>query len=171
MPTSPLTTVAVPVASQLYHDFPGFHYADAYALVLPPAMPSRAPAVAQRLFGQAPGWVRRLLRLRDWLVRPFGLVTFPPAPPRPDARIAPGEQLGPFRIFRVSSPEVLLGLDDRHLDFRVSVWVTEPTVAPPRVVVSTAVRFHNPFGRLYFTLIRPVHGLVVKALLRQALRA
>ncbi|PJJ61219.1 DUF2867 domain-containing protein [Hymenobacter chitinivorans] len=142
------------------------HYTDAYRVVLPAHAPQEAPAVAQWLFGPGPAWVGGLMRLRDWLVRPFGLRTFPAATrPAPGTPLTTGGQLGPFRVFDVSPGEIILGQNDRHLDFRVSVLVEE---AGPAAVVTTVVQFHNWFGRAYFTLIKPFHHLVVPALLRRA---
>ncbi|SHJ61629.1 Protein of unknown function [Hymenobacter daecheongensis DSM 21074] len=166
-----IVAVGVPADSRLSQYFPEERYADAYAVPLAAHHPAQAPAVARLLLGQGPNWVRRLLRLRDWLVRPLGLATFPTqAAPAPEPPLVAGGQLGPFRVFSVEPQEVVLGQDDHHLDFRVSVWV--PAGAEPRrAVLSTAVRFHNRLGRVYFALIRPFHHLVVKALLRHALRA
>ncbi|UOQ52548.1 DUF2867 domain-containing protein [Hymenobacter cellulosivorans] len=141
-------------------------HTDAYRVSLPAHAPRDASAIAELLFGQGPAWVRRLMQLRDWLVRPFGLATLPaPAPADPPIPLTVGAHVGPFRVFGVTAQEVILGQDDAHLDFRVSVLVTGPAV-----VVTTVVWFHNGFGRAYFTLIRPFHHLVVPALLRYALR-
>lgn len=143
-------------------------HTDAYRVALPAHAPQDASVVARRLFGQAPAWVRHLMQLRDWLVRPFGLTTLPaPAHPAPEASPAVGRYLGPFRVFSVAPQEIILGQDDQHLSFRVSVLVTGPA---PAVVVTTLVQFHNWFGRAYFTVIQPFHHLVVPALLRYALR-
>ncbi|UOQ71799.1 DUF2867 domain-containing protein [Hymenobacter cellulosilyticus] len=143
-------------------------YTDAYRVALPAYLPQQAEAVAWRLFGQGPAWVRRLMQLRDWLVRPFGLTTFPVANlPAYGTPLVTGSRIGPFQVFSVSAQEVILGQDDRHLNFRASVLVAG---AEPAVVVTTVVQFHNWFGRAYFALIRPFHHLVVPALLRYALR-
>ncbi|GAA4011229.1 DUF2867 domain-containing protein [Hymenobacter fastidiosus] len=163
-----VTAVGIPATSQIAAGFSSVDYADAYQLPLLAQHPVAAPAVAQLLFGQGPGWVRHLLRLRHWLVRPLGLTTFPATPLSPDQPLVPGGRLGLFQVFSVADQEVVLGLNDRHLDFRVSVWV--PPTPPRRAVVTTVVHFHNRVGRLYFAVIRPFHHLVVKALLRHALR-
>jgi hypothetical protein len=168
MKTTLITAGAIPARSRLHPSSLRLDYTDAYQLVLLPGPPAAAPAVARQLFASAPGWVRRLLALRDWLVHPFELVTFPaPARPAVAAELAPGGRLGPFLVFSVSPEEVVLGQDDQHLSFRVSVRV-EPE-QPGQAVLTTAVEFHNRAGRVYFAFIRPFHHLVVKALLRYAL--
>jgi hypothetical protein len=67
-------------------------------------------------------------------------------------------------VYAVSPTEVLLGLDDRHLNFRVAVLTAEHQV----VALTTAVHFHNRAGRVYFAGIAPFHRAVVRALLRRA---
>ncbi|MFG3258688.1 DUF2867 domain-containing protein [Streptomyces sp. NPDC048172] len=61
--------------------------------------------------------------------------------------------------------EILLGKDARHLDFRASV-----LVADGRVTLGTVVRTHHAGGRLYFALVRRVHPLMVRLMLRRTHR-
>lgn len=158
MPASyPATAVLLPQA------LPQPHYVDTYHLPRP--TPLAACAAAQVLFGPdaAPAWVRWLMRLRNALAPWLGLrATL--APTVSPARLCPGGQLGPFRVYAVSPTEVLLGLDDRHLDFRVAVLTAEPQA----LALTTAVRFHNRAGRVYFAGIAPFHRAVVRALLRRS---
>jgi hypothetical protein len=117
--------------------------------------------VARRVLAGRP---LRLMRLRDALVRPFGLKTSPLGP-RPPLRFVPGERIGLFTLFERTEDELLLGEDDRHLDFRVCL-----RVAGGEASLATAVRFRNLFGRVYFLLVRPFHGLIVRGMLRRARR-
>jgi hypothetical protein len=117
--------------------------------------------VARRVFARRPP---RLMHLRDALVRPFGLKTSPKGP-RPPPRFVPGERIGLFTLFQHSEQELLLGEDDRHLDFRVCL-----RVANGEASLATAVRFRSLFGRAYFFLVRPFHALVVRGMLRRATR-
>jgi hypothetical protein len=117
--------------------------------------------VARRVFAGRPP---RLMRLRDALVRPFGLKTSPSGP-RPPLSFRPGERIGLFTLFERRADELLLGEDDRHLDFRVCL-----RLADGEASLATAVRFRSLFGRAYFFLIRPFHALVVQGMLRRATR-
>ena len=114
---------------------------------------------ARRVFSGRPS---RLMRLRDALVRPFGLKTSPRGS-RPVPHFVPGERVGLFTLFQRTEEELLLGADDRHLDFRVSL-----RVAGGEASLATAVRFRNNFGRAYFFCIRPFHALLVQGMLRRA---
>ena len=82
----------------------------------------------------------------------------------------PGELRGLDR----SAREILLGEDDRHLDFRVSVLCSPaPSGVSPggrQLVLSTVIRYHNVCGRLYFLVVGPFHRALVKSALRRAAR-
>ncbi|MCC2546755.1 DUF2867 domain-containing protein [Hymenobacter sp. BT175] len=159
-----VTASPLPVNSALRLAHPRAGYVDAYRVKCSGV--DSAEAAGRQLFGSSPAWVGALMRLRDTLVRPFGLRTYPADKAvLPSAALLPNAIVGPFRVYSVSQQEVVLGQNDRHLDFRVSVLV-EGT----EVVVSTAVWFHNWFGTLYFALVRLFHHLVVPALLRHSFR-
>ncbi|MHB8296754.1 MAG: DUF2867 domain-containing protein [Acidimicrobiales bacterium] len=128
-------------------------YRDAYSVALPPKATGDAAAWAKAMFSSPPPVIAALVGLRDRIVAPFGL--------RPAGT---GDHDGlPFALLAETEEEVMLGMDDRHLDFRVSVLVRENTVT-----VSTAVVFHGKAGRCYFAPVRLAHPLVVRAMLRRA---
>jgi hypothetical protein len=107
------------------------------------ALPLRE-AVAKGLV--MPRWVGALLALRNRLVRPFGLKT----------GAAPGTRaMGIFPVCSESADEMILGLDDSHLDFRVAVVRQDG-----RLYMSTWVRPHNLWGRAYLALVMPFHILI-----------
>lgn len=97
----------------------------------------------------SPWWMRVLVRLRDRLGRLVGL--------EPS-----GGGTEPFPELARTDSEILLGLDDRHLDFRVSVRV-EDTAAS----ISTVVLIHNAFGRAYWSVVRWFHPVLVRATVRR----
>jgi hypothetical protein len=102
-----------------------------------------------------PGWVDTLMLARDRIVGIFGLKTASPRQGVPQAPFRVGQQLGVFRILHLASGEAILGEDDRHLDFRVSLLVDAGQLR-----VSTLVRPHNVFGWLYLAIVLPFHHLI-----------
>lgn len=110
-------------------------------------------------FSSAPVWVERLFALRNRLVGWLGL-KIPQGAPRAFTG-TPGEQMGLFRVFERTSDELILGEDDQHLDFRVSLFVEQGGLT-----LSTVVRYHHFWGRLYFLPVAPFHRMVVPAMLR-----
>jgi hypothetical protein len=76
--------------------------------------------------------------------------------------------VGFFPVLSRSENELVLGVDDRHLNFKVSVMLLEAADSNFEVVVTTVVHCHNRLGRAYLTLIRPFHVLVVRSNLNRA---
>lgn len=127
--------------------------------------------LARATFGVAPRWVRALLYLRNGIVSPLGLQTSSGGMPEQSANLPRvGERLGLFTVMGLADDEIVLGEDDSHLDFRVSVLRQD---APGRagVVVTTVVHFHNLLGRTYFTVIKPFHLVIVPAMMRRGVGA
>ncbi|MGJ4969016.1 DUF2867 domain-containing protein [Bradyrhizobium sp. HKCCYLRH1073] len=141
----------------------GAEFADAFRIAIDePAIDART--AAERMLGHAPWWMAALLKLRNLLVRPFGLKTSgaDPGNPRP--------LIGMFPVVDETPQRIVLGFDDKHLDFRVLVDVVSHR-ATMQVTASTLVQTHNALGRVYLAVIKPFHRLVVKAMLRQVATA
>jgi len=157
--------VSVPEGGLAAGSFPSIDYADAYAVAIPPSVQARE--LAEALFTTVPPWLSALMRLRNALVAPLGLVATRSALERvATAASGTGERIGIFPVLAEAQDEVLLGLDDRHLDFRVSVRVLED--ASGRLgIFATLVRFHGALGRVYFVPVKPAHQLIVPAMLRR----
>lgn len=139
---------------------PGASYADAYRAVSE-LHSLDAPAAARRIMGRPPAWVRVLLAIRNAIVVPLGLRA---------GHDGTGPHVGMFPVLSESERQVVLGLDDRHLDFRVAVEVDPAPGLRRRITVTTLVRPHNRWGRIYLRLILPFHKLIVAAMLAQAER-
>lgn len=145
----------------------GFH--DAWSTPL--ADPTLSPAeIFLRSARSTPRWVETAMAWRNRLVRLLGLKDVGAMDAhslRPAATVRVGDRLGIFQVFGMAENELLLGIDDSHLDVRVSVWKSPAGVAPA-CVVSTAVKVHNLLGRLYMLPVGRIHPWVVKAMLRHA---
>ena len=163
-----ITAVPLPRGTLIEYALPQFHYADAYRTLLRAAQPPDLDTLVRAVFATTPAWVVTLLRLRNTLVRPFGLKTAPPTPAPPALpALQPGAVIGIFRVFARGEGEIILGDNDQHLDFRVGI-LCQAEDGQTAVTVSTIVSFHNWLGRLYFVPVRPFHRLIVPALMRQA---
>lgn len=135
-------------------------FVDSYAIPL--AEPELTPVELAARLAVMPEWVNGLLWLRNRLVAPLGLKTgagLPPTPPHPEV----GDYVSFFRLDELSPNEAILGEDDRHLDFRVSVL---KTAGPePLAALSTWVHPHNLGGRLYLCAVMPFHKLIIRRML------
>jgi len=140
----------------------GAQFADRYVLTTD-GLALTAIGAAERVLGRTPLWVGRLTALRNLAVRPFGLKTGadPDAPPE--------SRIGIFPLISQAHGKVVLGLDDRHLDFRILVEVNDLGAGRQEVAASTIVKTHNLFGRTYLAIVKPFHRIIVPAVLAQVL--
>ncbi|ASY58404.1 DUF2867 domain-containing protein [Sinorhizobium sp. CCBAU 05631] len=137
---------------------PGADWADCYELL---HLGERITAheAARRALGSAPRWVRKLLTLRNRIVAPLGL--------KAGAPFADASLIGAFPIPTGSDREIVLGLDDRHLDFRIAVEVRDGPADSQVIGITTLVRRRNLFGYFYLAAVTPFHKAIVPALLAQ----
>lgn len=143
-------TTTVPSTVLLAHALDRVDWSDAYAVTCRPGMPADPQVWADAVFRDAPRWVVVALGVREALVGLVGI-----------------DRGGPssFDTLARTADEVLLGTDERHLDFRASV-----LREADRVVLSTVVQLHNARGRAYSAVVRLVHPVIVRAMLTRAAR-
>ncbi len=162
---------AVPIPSQsvIASVYTRVNLADAYAIDLPPGTARDPEVLARFVFSHEPSWISFLMRMRDLLVAGFGLKT---SKGLKTAR-ATRARIGIFTVYESNDTEVIVGEDDRHLDFRASALYANAVPGEtdrPRFVFSTVVHCHNRLGRTYLFVIAPFHRLVVRSYLRRAAR-
>ncbi|MTV49775.1 DUF2867 domain-containing protein [Heliobacillus mobilis] len=146
-------------------------YGDAYRIRWPQELELDIIAFVRILFTSAPSWVTKLTLLRNRIVKLFGIkVPDNAAANTPvDFSFEPGSSASFFRVYERRTNELLLGEDNRHLDFRLSFFIEEQD-GVHYAVVATVVQFHGWAGRAYFLPVRPFHRLMVPAMLRSAVR-
>jgi hypothetical protein len=151
-PRRPVHETRPPHTALLSHALPSVDFADAFALAIPEDDWCRDPQEwADAVFRAPPSAVvRALFGLRALAVRVVG--------------IEPGG-LHVFDTVTSAEDEVLLGVDQKHLAFRVSV-----LVEAHRVVLTTVVGLRNRRGRAYFAVVRRLHPFVVRGMLARASR-
>jgi len=161
--------VPVPSDSSIGDYLPAADFGDAYAVTVPARAQSPEESF-HAIMSSMPDWFRGLFKLRNRLVRPFGLIA-----PRsaeidrmmPKDSYAIGDRIGAFEFYGRTDREVISGADDKHLDFRLSVLRTRGE-KQDRITVTTLVKRHNLAGKLYLRSILPFHELGIRALLRNA---
>lgn len=161
--------VPVPVHSEVLTSLERVDFADAYEI--PISKPQLdASAVYWAVFGVEPVWVRWLMRwrghiaIRLGLTHPFDTVK---ASPSSVPTFQLGRRVGPFTVQSVSAHEVIVGDDDKHLNFRISCL---KTVSGGRafITVSTVVQIHNTLGRFYMFVVKPFHRFIAPFMVRRA---
>ena len=156
-----------PVASVVAGWYRGADLLDSYAVVLPPNYPRDPRVLGPMALGRPPGWFKILLGIRDGVMRHFDVKT------ASDLRqiASTNERIDFFPILSANERELVLGEDDRHLDFRISLLVEHQPDDADLLIATTVVRCHNALGRIYLKIIAPFHHLVVWSTLRRAIRA
>ena len=135
-----------------------------------------ATDIGKAFFKSGPEWIGKLFTLRNKIVSVFGLKTSGNIGDRQhqldNFKCEAGERLGLFKVFNKTDNEVVLGEDDKHLNFRVSLFLDHSQIDLSKKVltISTTVEFNNWFGRLYFLPVKPFHKFIVPAMLRGIIR-
>lgn len=94
-----------------------------------------------------PGWARMLLVMRNAIVAPLGLSTTLPE----------SGEIPYFPIDKRADNEIVVGFDDSHLNFRISILVNEGVAYG-----ATWVHRNNFLGRAYLKIIMPFHVLIMR---------
>src|SRR5262245_30445602 len=143
-----MPVTCVPVEPTTLALLPGTQMGDAYRLIVDD-LAVDATTAATRIFSRAPTWIRGLMALRNRLVAPLGLKTSAPLQQDSPRRI------GLFPVITAAPDRVLLGLDDKHLDFRIAVDVMPLGRRQRQITTTPLVQTHNPLGRVYLAIVLP----------------
>src|SRR5262249_26307984 len=121
-----------------------------------------AEHAARAVFADPPHMARCLTALRDVIVAPFGLKA------SIDFRDRGLGKIDVFPIISSTDAEVVVGGDDKHLNFRI--WISiQPSLRGSEVTISTLVKVNNLLGRAYLFVIMPFHKLMSRSLLKRSL--
>jgi hypothetical protein len=120
-----------------------------------------AEQAGRAVFAEPHRMLTWLIILRNGIVAPLGLkksISFS------DRGLG---KIGMFPIISSTGTEVVVGGDDKHLDFRI--WISiQPSLKGSEVTISTLVKINNLFGRVYLFIIMPFHKLLTRSLLERA---
>ena len=133
--------VPVPSRSGIIHLYQSMNLADAFAIRLPAGTSGNPDLLARFILSHQPSWIGWLTNVRDAVVACFGLKTA-----KHLASLA--NRIGPFKVYSTNQAEIVLGEDDKHLDFRISILCSgeaEPE-GSRQLVFSTVVQCHNRLG-------------------------
>lgn len=120
--------------------------------------------ITKLVFGTLPKWVKYLMKFRNVIVKLFGLKTETPKDINSSFKV--GSYIGFFKIYNIHENEIMLGANDKHLNFRVSIYNSNQKIF--NIKVTTLVQYNNRFGKVYMTIIKPFHHFVVKRMVKQA---
>jgi hypothetical protein len=75
-----------------------------------------------------------------------------------------------FSIRSIEPDELIVGDNDKHLDFRLSIFRSRVN-GVEMATVSTAVEIHNTVGKIYMVVIKPFHHCITRAMIQRAVNA
>jgi len=140
---------------------------DAYAVQLPARASDDLVALARAGFERQVWWIRALMGVRDMVMATVGVKSSRAVGIAAAAR---GPVIGFFPLLSSSAGELVMGEDDRHLDFRLAIQLRAGAAGGKELVVVTVVHCHNLMGRAYLAAITPFHRVIARASLEQAAR-
>lgn len=109
----------------------------------------------RRFFEQTPGWLVKLMKVRNRLVRRLGFTAGPDEPPVVPERFSVGDELSVFTVVERTEDEIIFGADDQHFSLRLSIEVIG--MPAQRVAVTTNATAHDRLGRAYLTVVKFPH--------------
>jgi hypothetical protein len=160
--------VPMPSNSVLAPLYAGADLLDAFAIRLPADASDDLEVLARAAFERQAWWIRALTRVRDVVMVTVGVKSSRAVGLAAAAR---GPVIGYFPVLSKSETELVVGEDDRHLDFRVTIQLRADAANGRELVVGTVVHCHSRLGRIYLTAIAPFHRAIARANLEQAARA
>ncbi|MCH5597028.1 DUF2867 domain-containing protein [Niabella ginsengisoli] len=164
----------IPPQSLLRSTPNNYDYLDSFESQLAdPKQNLNAEDLATAFFLSEPGWVDKLLKFRNKIARQLNLKT-PGQIKHKEQYIneitwTPGIMIGLFKIFDITDNEIIMGEDDKHLNFRVSLFIAS-NQNQKLITISTTVQFNNLLGKLYFLPVQPFHKIIVPIMLKNMIR-
>ncbi|MGN6230755.1 MAG: DUF2867 domain-containing protein [Trinickia sp.] len=160
--------VPMPSNSVLAPLYAGADLLDAFAIRLPAEASDDLEVLARTAFERQAWWIRALTCVRDGVMVTAGVKSSRAVGLAAAAR---GPVIGYLPLLSKSATELVVGADDRHLDFRATIQLLAEAENGRELLAGTVVHCHNRLGRIYLAAIAPFHRVIVRANLERAVRA
>lgn len=147
-----------------------FDYKDAYECVVANTKSITPDDIQIAFWTIKPKWLNTLFKLRNLLVKPFGLKGEDKNENNKfEQCIRNGTTNNLMSVVAKSENETVLCLNDKHLKAYLSVYIEKFSTDNQKISIITLVEFHNWLGYVYFYAIYPFHHIVVRSMLRNTL--
>lgn len=157
-------------ADSLINKYLPADYSDAFECEIATDKKVTADDILISFWTDMPNWINQLFKLRNLLVKPFGLQADEGEVFDFKECIRSGESYDFISVTDKSPHETIIYLNDKHLGAYLSIHIEEPEGNRKKVRIITVVRFHYWLGYVYFYIICPFHYLVVRSLLKHTLK-
>ena len=164
---------SIPDESEIYNHLEGAYFTDSYSVLTQVANQS-ALDIFLNIARETPAWINTLMRVRNAIASKLGLkdlgLLADIDPDKSSESYKVGDRVGIFTLHSNSHREVILEDRDRHLDVKVSIYVT-PNDDMARVYASTVIHSNNTMGKIYMFFVTPFHKIIVPTTLMKLPRA
>ncbi len=167
-------TTIIPAMSKLKNDEKSFHYIDSYmGQYLTNSHDYTITDNGELFFTSGPKWADFLMSTRNKIVGLFGLKSAPTISEEERnhgaLKFEEGKQLNIFKLYSKRESELIMGNDDKHLNFRVSLLLdsTDDDSKKKKIHITTVITYRNWLGKIYFIPVKPFHCLIVKETLKR----
>ena len=130
-------------------------YSDCYSENISASLQIKAAELFEQVFNYRPPWLKFLYKIRNFLVKPFGIKI--------------NRSFADF-IIEQNTNEIVLHSSNKHLDFYVSVFCSDKTDSGQSASITTLVKFNNIMGKVYFAAIWFFHKFIVSRMLKRAVK-
>lgn len=144
----------IPANSTVTNGFGSVDYQDIYSIAQ--QTDKTAQEISKELMVM-PEWVDVLMKLRNRIVGVFGLKTDRNTP-KPETF---------FPVIENRKDEIVMGVDDKHLNFRASILKDS---LEESISLITVVHYNNVWGKVYFFPVKPFHKIIMRVLLKRYLK-
>jgi hypothetical protein len=148
-------TNSIPKGSDVLDGFNHVDYLDVYEIEK--KTDKSAKEISKEIM-RLPNWVDFLFKLRNSLVKVFGLKV---------DKQNEGEETF-FTLIKESYNEIIMGEDDKHLNFRASIMIDK---SRNTIALITLVHFNNLLGKVYFLPVKPFHKIIMRSLFKRHLKS
>lgn len=146
------------------------NYSDSFECEIPAAANLTPDDIQIAFWTKMPQWVEALFKLRNAIVKPFGLKSGDGDVEEFRKCIRTGGSCKFASVPDKSPLETVVCLDDKHLKAFLSIHIEKADIDRKIVRSITVVHFHNWLGYFYFYTIAPFHYVIVRNMLKYTLK-
>jgi len=121
--------------------------------------------ITTKILFNSPAWANKLMNMRDFFVKRFGLKTGKEVNLNEADYYQIGSKANMFTVIDRNENEIVMAEDDKHLYFRTAVMKKEAEQGT-EIYLSTIVKYHNIWGKIYFLPVKPFHRILMKYLIK-----
>ncbi|KAF7550704.1 hypothetical protein G7046_g7938 [Stylonectria norvegica] len=168
---STVRAVHNPNESKLSPLYKSAYFSDAFCVALPAEGRNEytPEALARAFFSDSPAWFSLLMWIRDGVMSIFGVKRSTAI--QKEAEENNIETIFVFPVISRTGKEIILGENDKHLNFQTSILIRETQQGAENrgengkgqeLVATTVVHCHGILGKVYITIIKYFHVMIVK---------